>query len=666
MPANRDASRAKTMETLEPRLLLSASVTEDLPDRVLRPGGTQVSFDLDGFFDDTSVDGTVVEFDSVLGDFKIELLDSITPNTVANFLRYVDANRYDDVFAHRSVASFVVQMGGYGFDTDYFEVNDFGPVDNEFDNFAVATGSNVAIENGSNVLQFTPGTDLAGVNVGDRIRMQGGNIPGIFFQSVVSVNQAASTVTLDAFAGARFFGFDVFITPDTNTRGTLAMAKLSGDPDSATSEFFFNLANNASNLDTQNGGFTVFGQVIGNGMTIIDSIASLFTGDLRTVLAAEPGSSAFSDLPLINYTQGDLNNSTRPDADNLVLFNSVHRSSELNYDVTGNSNPGLVNVAVDDQGNLTLTPQGNGTGLASVTVRATDASGNSVQQNFQVTVVAATPKADFNQDGQADLVFRNYQTGQNAAWLFNGTTRTNAEFLRRLNNTDFVLAGLADFDGDGDTDLLWRNTVTGQNALWIMNGTSFVRSVNLPRVRSTSLEIGAVGDFNGDGHTDIAWRNVNSGQNVIWTFEGTSRTGTTALSLRGNRVWRMTGAGDFNQDGTDDLVFRRTTDGLVSTTLIRDNAPNGNRNLRTVNNSDLQIGAVEDINGDGNVDLIFRNDSNGTNIAQLYNGTTFVSAARLRRLANTDWRLPGQQTLSINPLNVPAPAAFEIAEDDER
>lgn len=37
------------------------------------------------------------------------------------------------------------------------------------------------------------------------------------------------------------------------------MAKQSGDPDSATSQWFVNLSENQENLDNQNGGFTVFG-----------------------------------------------------------------------------------------------------------------------------------------------------------------------------------------------------------------------------------------------------------------------------------------------------------------------------------------------------------------------------------------------------------------------
>jgi cyclophilin family peptidyl-prolyl cis-trans isomerase len=47
----------------------------------------------------------------------------------------------------------------------------------------------------------------------------------------------------------------------SNMRGTVAMAKLGGDPDSATSEWFVNVVDNTA-LDSSNGGFTVFGRVL--------------------------------------------------------------------------------------------------------------------------------------------------------------------------------------------------------------------------------------------------------------------------------------------------------------------------------------------------------------------------------------------------------------------
>jgi len=67
----------------------------------------------------------------------------------------------------------------------------------------------------------------------------------------------------------------------SNTRGTMAMAKTSSGPDTATNQWFFNLADNSANLDNQNGGFTVFARVIGTGMTVVDAIAAVPTYDAR-------------------------------------------------------------------------------------------------------------------------------------------------------------------------------------------------------------------------------------------------------------------------------------------------------------------------------------------------------------------------------------------------
>lgn len=62
-------------------------------------------------------------------------------------------------------------------------------------------------------------------------------------------------------------------SPDrSNIRGTVAMAKQGDDPDSATSQFFFNLADNSENLDNQNGGFTVFARLV-EGMDVVDAMA---------------------------------------------------------------------------------------------------------------------------------------------------------------------------------------------------------------------------------------------------------------------------------------------------------------------------------------------------------------------------------------------------------
>jgi len=79
----------------------------------------------------------------------------------------------------------------------------------------------------------------------------------------------------------------------SNLRGTVAMAKLGGDPDSATSEFFINLGDNTF-LDAQNGGFTVFGQVSPEDMNeVVDVIAQVETG-----VEVSPQYGEMNDVPV--------------------------------------------------------------------------------------------------------------------------------------------------------------------------------------------------------------------------------------------------------------------------------------------------------------------------------------------------------------------------------
>lgn len=92
----------------------------------------------------------------------------------------------------------------------------------------------------------------------------------------------------------------------SNTAYTVAMAKVDGNPNSATTQFFINLANNAANLDNQNGGFTVFGAVEASTRFVVDAIAAL-----PRVNAGAP----FDTLPVLSTT-GSV-------ANNLVVINAV-------------------------------------------------------------------------------------------------------------------------------------------------------------------------------------------------------------------------------------------------------------------------------------------------------------------------------------------------------
>jgi peptidyl-prolyl cis-trans isomerase A (cyclophilin A) len=71
-----------------------------------------------------------------------------------------------------------------------------------------------------------------------------------------------------------------------NTRGTIAMARLS-DPDSADTQFFINVRDNPNlDADGNNAGYTVFGRVV-SGMDVVDRI-ELVNTHLKRGMAAVP------------------------------------------------------------------------------------------------------------------------------------------------------------------------------------------------------------------------------------------------------------------------------------------------------------------------------------------------------------------------------------------
>ena len=101
----------------------------------------------------------------------------------------------------------------------------------------------------------------------------------------------------------------------SNTRGTLALARLGGEENSGSNQFFFNLQDNPF-LDDVDGGFTVFGEVEGEaGLSILDQIAAVptFASDVP-----------FGELPLRNFAP-EIGDVPSVGADNFVLVNSIVR-----------------------------------------------------------------------------------------------------------------------------------------------------------------------------------------------------------------------------------------------------------------------------------------------------------------------------------------------------
>ncbi len=165
----------------------------------------------------------IVRIKTTLGNIDIELSADAAPNTVANFLSYINNGDYENSVIHRlgandaNSAIFVIQGGGFN------------------------------IREGE--LQPIPAQDAVANEF---------NLP--------------------------------------NVRGTIAMAKVSGQADSATSQWYINTVDNEFLDDPDNsGGFTVFGHVV-NGMDVVDMISTLRFWNKG---------GAFATVPLINYPAGD-------------------------------------------------------------------------------------------------------------------------------------------------------------------------------------------------------------------------------------------------------------------------------------------------------------------------------------------------------------------------
>ncbi|MCP5544693.1 MAG: peptidylprolyl isomerase, partial [Akkermansiaceae bacterium] len=161
----------------------------------------------------------------------------------------------------------------------------------------------------------------------------------------------------------------------SNVAATVAMAKLPGDPNSATSQFFASIGDNSSNLDGQNGGFTVFGRVAGDGMSVVNAINLLPT---KTYTVDVDGTDQdLDDVPM--------NDATAPatiDPTKLVGILSVDPVALVSYSVDS-LDPSVATASVVG-GNVVI--HGVSQGSTEIVVTATDLDGQTVSSNIAVTV----------------------------------------------------------------------------------------------------------------------------------------------------------------------------------------------------------------------------------------------------------------------------------------
>ena len=123
-----------------------------------------------------------------------------------------------------------------------------------------------------------------------------------------------------------------------NKRGTIAMAKIGGDPNSATSQWFINLADNSASLNVDNGGYTVFGEITAGSMAVVDAIA-------RLPLVNAGG--VYSELPVV----GTLANNTIQKS-NVVLASAAIAVPNSYQGLWWNANQSGWGMSLTQHGNL--------------------------------------------------------------------------------------------------------------------------------------------------------------------------------------------------------------------------------------------------------------------------------------------------------------------------
>lgn len=205
-------------------------------------------------------------------------------------------------------------------------------------------------------------------------------------------------------------------------------------------------------------------------------------------------------------------------------FVTVHHTWRIaaKGDMNGDGTPDLVweNTDTGERVIWLLTPSGTGPAVSQQAVALP-----TVDNNWRIAGVA-----DFNADGQRDVVWQNLFTGERGIWLMNGTQFSGQFVPLGVVTYGWHIVGVGDFTGDGKPDLLWRAVVDGTLTVWQMNGAVYQTTITLSTV-PTNWEVADVADMDGDGSTDIVWQNRNGGKPIVWFMQGLTYLGSTELNV---------------------------------------------------------------------------------------------------------------------------------------
>ncbi|HRE80889.1 MAG TPA: peptidylprolyl isomerase [Opitutaceae bacterium] len=273
-----------------------------------------------------------------------------------------------------------------------------------------------------------------------------------------------------------------------NTYGTIAAARQS-DPNSATSQFYFNTVDNSSVLLPGNSGttqsYSVFGSVLGTGMSIVKEISLVPT---YNAVDGSANTGAFAELPLRNRSGNTLTEQ------NLVIIRSIKQlplfaaTNELSVVLLSaqSSDPAVAEASISGS-SLVITPKAK-SGTTTITVTASDVNGNTAKlttthTNDGTLAIVTQPRSQTVTAGDV-VAFHVTATGASLSYQWNRD-------------------GQPVFEAN-DSILLVRNTPTssaGNYTVTVSNGVTSITSTPATLTVTSGTQRGRLSNFSVRGLT---------------------------------------------------------------------------------------------------------------------------------------------------------------------
>ena len=460
------------------------------------------------------------------GTVNIQMAPASAPNTVTNFLNYVNAGTYTNTVVHRSIvgtppAGFSIIQGGEFQWPAFGTVATNAPINMEFS--LANTRGTIAMARTSALNSATSGwffnvIDNTGVfNSGNQYAAFG-TVIGSGMTVVDAVNALPTYHATSLNAAFTNYPLSGYTSPPGYVNANAVRVTNA----SVVPLFPTTLVVDVTSSSTTSNIVTVSNPPAGF------QVGAAFLGTKVTAIAG-------NQVTLLNNADRSIGVQTS------VSASKAGETSVVSFSLAVN-NPALVTASLAGS-SLNLSVKSNRGGFADIAVNATDTNGNTAQSKFRLSVagglIATSVTGDANNDGITDFVFQN-GAGQLFEWFLDGTGTTinfatgaglkpGSKFLYGGGLGDWRLAARADVNNDGIPDLIFQNSI-GQIYRWLLDGSgnpiNFATGTGL-KPGSGFLYGGGLGDWrvvatadiNGDGIPDLVFQN-SAGQIYNWLLDG--------------------------------------------------------------------------------------------------------------------------------------------------